>query len=187
MKRTPGASCSTGPSGGVEAGRRIVAIHPGGTWQSKRWSVGSFARLAILARERTGAQVVAMTGPGEEGIAERVRAEAGGAVMVLPFQPLRTIAAVLASCDAVIANDGGIMHLAVALGRPTVAVFGPTEPDIWFPYEGKGPFALVSRRMDCAPCHKHECGSVECLESIEPEEVLGRMQDVLAWKSVRCP
>ena len=165
-----------------EAGSPIIVIHPGGTWQSKRWPGGSFARLAFLAREGIGAHVVAVTGPGEEGIAERVRTEAGGAVRVLPFQPLRKIAAVLASCDAVVANDGGIMHLGVAVGRPTVAVLGPTEADIWFPYEGKGPFVLVSRRMDCAPCHKHQCASVDCLASIEPEEVFGRLRDVIAWK-----
>ena len=170
-----------------EAGGRIVAIHPGGTWQSKRWPSGSFAKLAVLARERMGAQVVVVTGPGEEEIAERVRAEAGARVRVLPFLPLRKIAAVLASCDGVVANDGGLMHLAVAIGRPTVAVFGPTEPDIWFPYEGKGPFALVSRLMDCAPCHRHRCESVECLEGITPEEVLGRLREVLAWKGPALP
>ncbi len=170
-----------------EAGRRIVAMHPGGTWQSKRWPAGSFAKLALLARERIGAHVVVVTGPGEEWIAERVRSEAGDAARVLPLQPLRTIASVLASCDAVVSNDGGIMHLAVAIGRPTVGVFGPTEPDIWFPYEGKGPFVLVSRRMDCAPCHKHRCESVECLESVGADEVLGRVREVLAWKAPVLP
>ena len=173
--------------GGREAGSRIIAMHPGGTWQSKRWPGRSFAKLALLARERIGARVVVVTGPGEEGTAERVRAEAGSAVRVLPFQPLRTIAAVLASCDGVVANDGGIMHLAVAIGRPTVAVFGPTEPDIWFPYEGRGPFALVSRRMDCAPCHRHRCEGLECLEGIEPEDVLARIREVLAWREPASP
>ncbi len=173
--------------GGREAGSRIVAIHPGGTWQSKRWPGGSFARLAVLARERLGARVVAVTGPGEEGIADRVRKESEGAVRVMPLQPLRTIAAVLASCDAVVANDGGLMHLSVALGRPTVAVFGPTEADIWFPYEGKGPFTLVSRRMDCAPCHMHRCGHLDCLEGIEAVEVLGRLRDVLEWSGPAFP
>jgi lipopolysaccharide heptosyltransferase II len=167
--------------------RRIVAMHPGGTWQSKRWPAGSFARLARLVREKMGASVVVVTGPKEEGIADRVWTEAGGAVKVLPFQPLRTIAAVLASCDAVVANDGGIMHLSVAIERPTVAVFGPTEPDIWFPYEGKGPFALVSRRMDCAPCHLHRCESVACFEDIAPGDVLARLEDVLAWRRPPSP
>jgi lipopolysaccharide heptosyltransferase II len=167
--------------GGAPEGR-IIAMHPGGTWQAKRWPAGSFAKLAILARERLGARVVVVTGPGEEGIASRVAAEARGAARVLPLRPLREIASILAASDAVVANDGGIMHLAVAAGRPTVAVFGPTEPDIWFPYEGKGPFALVSRRMDCAPCHRHECESVACLEGIEPGEVLDRLREVLGWR-----
>jgi lipopolysaccharide heptosyltransferase II len=168
-------------------GCRIIAMHPGGTWPSKRWPLESFAKLAVLAREKIGASIVAVTGPGEEGIAERVRVEAGGAVRVLPVQPLRAIAAVFASCDAVVANDGGVMHMAVAVGRPTVAVFGPTEPEIWFPYEGRGPFALVSRRLSCAPCHMHECESAECLESIGPEEVLGRLIEVLAWGGKAVP
>jgi len=162
-----------------ESRRRIIAMHPGGTWQSKRWSPGSFAKLAVLLRERIDAETVVIAGPGEERIAAQVAAEAGGSVRALPLQPLRTIAAVLAACDAVVADDGGIMHLSVAVGRPTVAVFGPTEPDIWFPYEGKGPFAVVSRRLACAPCHKHECGSVACLDGIEPESVLESVRRVL--------
>jgi lipopolysaccharide heptosyltransferase II len=169
-------------AGSGTAGNRIVAMHPGGTWQAKRWPAGSFAKLAILVRELLGARVVVVTGPGEEAIAGRVGAEARGAARVLPFRPLREIASILAASDAVVANDGGIMHLAVAAGRPTVAVFGPTEPDIWFPYEGKGPFALVSRRMACAPCHRHECERVACLEGIEPGEVLDRLRQVLEWK-----
>jgi len=168
---------------GIRAhGHRIIAMHPGGTWPSKRWSPGSFAKLALLVREELGAHVVVVTGPGEEEIAERVRLEAGGDVRVLPFQPLRAIAAVLASCDAVVANDGGLMHMAVALGRPTVGVFGPTEPDIWFPYEGRGPFVLATRRLECAPCHRHECESVECLAGIEPAEVLDLLRKVLQRK-----
>jgi lipopolysaccharide heptosyltransferase II len=168
--------------GGGAGGGPIVAIHPGGTWQAKRWPAASFAALAMLVRERLGGRAVVVTGPGEEEIAESVRAAASDAARVMPHQPLRGIASVLASCDAVVANDGGLMHLAVAIGRPTVGVFGPTEPDIWFPYEGKGPFALASRRMKCAPCHRHECESIECLEGIEPAAVLEHLRKVLKWK-----
>lgn len=165
--------------GELARGGPVVALHPGGTWQAKRWPASAFAALALLIRERLNGCAVVVTGPGEEEIAESVRAASLGAARVLPRQPLRGIASILASCDAVVANDGGLMHLAVAIGRPTVGVFGPTEPDIWFPYEGKGPFALASRRMDCAPCHLHECADRDCLEGIEPAEVLGLLEKVL--------
>jgi len=162
--------------------RRVLAMHPGGTWPSKRWGSDSFAKLAVLAREALGAETVLIAGPGEEGIAARVQAASGGAARLLPLQPLRSVASVLASCDAVVSNDGGILHMAVALGRPTVGVFGPTEPDIWFPYEGKGPFSLVTHGIECAPCHRHECEEMKCLDGIAPDEVLGRLEEVLAWK-----
>jgi ADP-heptose:LPS heptosyltransferase len=170
----------TRAGGGGE--RKVLAMHPGGTWPAKRWASDSFAKLAVLAREAFGAETILIAGPGEEGIAARAQAASGGAARVLPLQPLRSVAAVLASCDAVVANDGGILHMAVALGRPTVGVFGPTEPDIWFPYEGRGPFALVTRGIECAPCHRHECEEMKCLDGIGPGEVLGRLEEVLAWK-----
>jgi lipopolysaccharide heptosyltransferase II len=159
-----------------------IAMHPGGTWPSKRWGVESFGKLARLARGRVGMGTVVITGPGEDGIANAVRAASGGAARVLPLQSIRSVASVLASSSAVVANDGGILHMAVALARPTVGVFGPTEPDIWFPYEGKGPFAVVTRHEECAPCHMHQCDHMGCLSRIGPEEVLARLEGVLAWK-----
>jgi lipopolysaccharide heptosyltransferase II len=168
-------------AGGAAAGRTI-AMHPGGTWPSKRWSAESFAALARLARERLGASTVLVTGPGEEGIVERVRALSEGSARPLPVQSLRAVASIIAASGAVVANDGGILHMAVALGRPTVGVFGPTEPDIWFPYEGRGPYALVSRHEECAPCHLHACARLDCLRLIPPGEVLARLEEVLSWR-----
>ena len=166
--------------GGRRAGEPVIAFHAGGTWPAKRWAPESFATLARLLRERLHAKVFAITGPGEEALARRVRDAAPDAVSVLARQTLRGIAAVIASSSAVVANDGGIMHLAVALGKPTVAILGPTEPDVWFPYEGKGPFAVVTRRRGCAPCHRHYCESLECLVEITPEEVLARGEEIIA-------
>ena len=120
-----------------------------------------------------------MSGPGEEGIAREVAHRAGGNVSILPLQPLRSLAGVLTGCLAVVANDGGVLHMAVALGRPTVGIFGPTEPDIWFPYNGRGPYALVTRNEECAPCHRRHCDDLRCLTGIEPEIVAERLLNVI--------
>jgi heptosyltransferase-3 len=165
------------------AGGRVIALHPGGTWPSKRWPPVSFAALAGMLGERLGARVLIITGPNEAAIADEVRRGSRAETAALPLLPIRTAAAVLDACDAVVANDGGILHLAVALRRPTVGVFGPTEPEIWFPYEGRGPFALVTRREECAPCHLHTCDELDCLRRIEPREVLARVEGVLAGRS----
>lgn len=160
----------------------VVAIHCGGTWEAKRWSPGNFAVLADMISDRMGKSPLLITGPGEEGIAGEVQERSKGDLPALPVMPIRTLASVLQHCDAVVANDGGVMHLSVALGRPTVGVFGPTESDIWFPYEGEGPFAVATLKEECAPCHRHECEDPKCLEGMDPDFVFEKLEDVLSWK-----
>jgi lipopolysaccharide heptosyltransferase II len=156
----------------------VVAVHPGGTWPAKRWPPDRFGRMAAIVSERVGAHALFVAGPGEERIAREAAAVAGPNASVLPLQRLRPLAAILDACRAVVANDGGVLHMAVALSRPTVGIFGPTEPDIWFPYRGRGPFLLVTRNEDCAPCHRHACEDLRCLLEIEPEEVASKVIEV---------
>lgn len=78
-----------------------------------------------------------------------------------------------------IAVDGGVMHAAVGLGAPTVALFGPTEPEIWFPYAEDPRFEVLGVRPPCHPCHLHECASFSCLPAIRPPAVLEALDRVL--------
>jgi lipopolysaccharide heptosyltransferase II len=160
----------------------VVALHPGGTWPSKRWPPAAFADLASRIKKETGKGILVIAGPSEERIARDVVSLAGGDIHVLPVQSIRSLAAVLDSCDALVANDGGVMHLAVSLERPTVGVFGPTEPDIWFPYESMGPYAVVTSREECAPCHLHQCSDMRCLDDLEPEDVYRAFEGVVQWR-----
>lgn len=180
-ERQAGASLLDRTVGERDEGRPIIALHPGGTWSSKRWMPESFAALAEILSREWGAKLLVIAGPGEEGIARTVVTKTRRAAWMLPVQPIRSLAAVLAHCDALIANDGGVLHLAVALDRPTVGIFGPTEPDIWFPYEGKGPFALASRNESCAPCHLHYCDDMRCLKQLDPSLVLSKVKEVMRW------
>jgi heptosyltransferase-3 len=166
-------------------GQGIVAFHPGGTWPAKRWSASSFAELASQVRKRLGYELLFIAGPGEGRIAEAVSKEAGDGAHILPLQPIRHLASILSHCDAVVANDGGIVHLSVALRRPTVAVFGPTDPEIWFPYVGRGPYEVATLREHCAPCHKHVCEDSGCLEKLQPDLVFEKLERVLTWREQR--
>lgn len=159
-----------------------VGIHPGGKWTVKRWATSSFASLVRLIRDRTGATVVVLTGPGEEVHSERLQAMVGDDAKVIPTLGIRTVAGLMSHLDAMIVCDGGIMHLAVALGVPTVAVFGSSEPDIWFPYDGLGPFRSAVREMSCRPCHEHTCplGHNGCLNDLSAETVFDLLENVLA-------
>ena len=160
---------------------RTVAVHAGGTWPAKRWSRSSFARLAASIRDRYGAGSLLVTGPGEEGISREVAEASKGAAAVLPVMPIRETAAAIAACDALVSNGGGVMHTGVALGVPTVGIFGPTDPGIWFPYRGMGPFDVVTAGVDCSPCDLHECCDMRCLDDITVETVADALGKVTGW------
>jgi lipopolysaccharide heptosyltransferase II len=161
--------------------RPLVGIHPGGKWTVKRWPTAAFAELIVKIKAKWGAQIVILTGPDEPGPTERLKAQSGDDIVCLPPLPIRTVAAVVAELDAVVVGDGGVMHLSVAVGTPTVGIFGSSEPEVWFPYESFGPYASAYVKMSCRPCHRHECplGHLDCLNKLTPEGVLAKLAAVL--------
>jgi heptosyltransferase-2 len=124
-------------------------------------------------------QVVAMAGPGEEATRDSVVQEAGDHVKALPTLGLRDTAAVIQALDGLVVNDGGIMHVSVAVGTPTVGVFGSAEPEVWFPYEGAGPFAAAWVPITCRPCHSHVCSHLSCLHKLTVERVEKKLLSVI--------
>ena len=168
---------------GVKLERKsVIAIHPGGTFQSKRWPVSYFALLADMIIESFNVKVVVIRSPGQESLAQNVNDLSKYKLTVLPLLSIRIIASILNVCEGVIANDGGILHLSVALKKPTIGIFGPTEPDIWFPYENNGIFRLATKNLECAPCHKDYCETLECLRDLKVEKVFSKFLDAVDWK-----
>jgi len=93
--------------------------------------------------------------------------------MVAKELPLPTLAAVLEAAGLFIGNDSGVTHIAAAVGIPTVAIFGPTDPTVWAP-RGKRVEA-VCPQTPCAPCTREErtaCERLRCLDEVEISSVL---------------
>jgi ADP-heptose:LPS heptosyltransferase len=155
-----------GDCGVVGDAERTVGLHPGGKWEVKRWPVERFADLARRLVEHHGVRIVVLIGPNEQSYQDALRADLGPRAVYLPPLPIRDTAAVIDALDAVVVGDGGIMHVSVAVGTPTVGLFGSSEPDIWFPYESFGPFAAAFVPIDCRPCHRHTCGHLSCLRGL---------------------
>jgi len=154
----------------------IIGLHPGATWPAKKWLPGRFAELAELVRARLGCQVVMTAGPkDEETLHEVVRSSFAG-VKVLPALPLRQLAAVISHFNAYASNDAGPMHIAAALGIPTIGLFGPGQEDIWFPYRESDGHTALRKDVPCHPCHLDVCnregdGYMECMKLLGVEEV----------------
>ncbi len=160
----------------LDLSRPVVGLHPGATWPNKRWPEKYFAELAQGLIEQT-VQVLITQGPGEEPIASEVMRQISlrkptGAVS-LPVLNLRQLASVQKQMQVFVSNDCGVMHLAVAAGTPTIGLFGPSQPHIWFPYDCAAGHLALWHEIDCRPCHKNFCpfGHLDCQNKLLPERV----------------
>jgi heptosyltransferase I len=155
--------------------RPVALINPGAGWGAKRWPVERYAIVArgLIAR---GLRVLVNTGPGEEQMADRIVKEASGAAIPLATT-LSQLIALTRRVTLCIAGDTGPLHLACALGRPVVGIYGPTDPGRNGPYGTR--FRVLrspASRRDHARRAEPEAG----LLTIQPEEVLRAADELLA-------
>ncbi|HVA80421.1 MAG TPA: lipopolysaccharide heptosyltransferase II [Candidatus Binataceae bacterium] len=153
-------------------GARLVALGPGAAFgPAKEWPANHYARLIDILAERHGAECVLVGAPGERArCAEIAAASRAGAIIAAGETDIGGLMAALALADGFIGNDSGAMHAAAALGRPTVGIFGSTNPIRTGPM---GPSARgLWRHLECSPCLARTCrfGHYNCLVEITPDE-----------------
>jgi heptosyltransferase-2 len=112
--------------------RPVVTLSPGAVGAGKAWPVGHYAELA-RALAQDGASIWVLGGPNETSLAKQIVAASGERARDLTGNDLRNAIIALAAADAAVTNDSGLMHIAAAIGTPTVAIFGPTSPWHWKP------------------------------------------------------
>jgi heptosyltransferase-2 len=112
--------------------RPIVTLSPGAVGAGKAWPVTHYTELARLL-VADGASVWILGGPSETALAKKITAAAGDHLRDLTGSDLRNAILALAAADISVTNDSGLMHVAAAIGTPTVAIFGPTSPWHWKP------------------------------------------------------
>lgn len=157
---------------GYDLERPIIGVHPGATWPAKRWFPERFSELAGRLIGELNQQVLFTMGPGEETLLERVIRPLREKVAMPEVLPLRQLAALLAQLQVFVSNDCGPLHLAPAVGTRVVGIFGPGEPDIWFPYDPQAGHRLVWKALDCSQCHRDLCEEMTCMRAISVDDVL---------------
>lgn len=150
----------------------LVVLHPGTSefGAFKRWPPERFGAVARRLAEGRGARCLVTFGPEERGLAEAVVRASGGAARLFESQGLGELAALLARSDLVLGGDTGPVHLASALGRPVVALYGPKDPAVYGPY-GPGAEAVRSG-VDCSPCALRRCDDPQCMLRIAEGPVM---------------
>jgi len=153
---------------------------------AKEWPAKHFARLIDLLAEKHGAECVLVGAPNERHKAEAVLALARtSGILAAGKTSVGEALALLSLCSGFAGNDSGSMHVAGALGLPTVGIFGSSRPDRTAPL---GPRTKTLQRLiPCSPCLKRTCryGHYECLKQIQPEEVLAALEALIADPGAR--
>ena len=166
--------------------RPLVAFAPGAEFGvAKRWPAAHYAQLAArVAATMPGVQITLMGSVNDVETCEQVLVQSGLADGVVRNLAGRTslddAIALLARARAVVSNDSGLLHIASALNRPVVALYGSTDPDYAPPLSEVA--RMISLRLACSPCRKRECplGHHDCMNKMSVDLVWNELAPILA-------
>ena len=164
---------------GLDTNRPVTIFCPGAEYgPARRWPAEHFGELAkSIVGE--GNQVWLLGSPKDREIADQVKTASGGICRNLAGETNLTDAIrLLAAANLVVSNDTGLLHLASALNRPVVALYGSTAPGLAPPYSDRS--ASVSLNLSCSPCRQRVCplGHFNCMKQLTPERVENRIKSM---------
>jgi heptosyltransferase II len=161
-----------------------VALAPGSVGTSKRWTY--YAEAARLLAQQ-GLDVWVVGGPAEKELAAEIVARGGPGVRDLTGTDLRNGILAVAAAELAISNDSGLMHIAAAIGTPTIGIFGPTSPYHWAPLNGLAATIQTKTVVPCQPCHRPVCtmNDHRCMRDIPASDVVAVAGRVLIEAGAR--
>jgi lipopolysaccharide heptosyltransferase I len=163
----------------------LILINPGARWTTKRWPADRFAALVdALAARWPGHRLAILGSTDERPLAESIAAGAKATADILAGRTtLPELTALMRRARLMISNDTGPLHLAVAVGTPTVSMFGPTDPRRTGPYPPQGGNNIVlTATTDCAACFKPRCRhapELQCMTFITVEKAVAAAEQLL--------
>jgi lipopolysaccharide heptosyltransferase I len=176
----PKSTCSHSPL--LDSQSKWIAFCPGARWPNKCWPPDHFSRLATNLCLRDNHLRIAILGTSEDaGLGRIISGAAPNACLDLTGKTsLAEMIECMRSTRVVVANDSGPLHVAVALNRPLVALYGPTHAGHTGPY--RKPDTVMRATLACAPCQVSNCGNQierECLRAIPPDVVADAVRKIL--------
>ena len=165
---------------GISATESFLVLNPGAAYGSaKRWHEDRFASVADVLAKEMKLSVAIIGSEGERPVAELIRKQMQSRTAVLSGRTsLESLIGVLAEASLMITNDSGPMHIAAALGVPTVAVFGSTDERVTSPV---GPRTrVVKSSVECSPCLLRECPiDHRCMNRVTVEDVCRAAREIV--------
>ena len=171
---------------GIQGGRPMVVLNPNARWETKRWFPDLFAELADKLVLELNLEVILIGSKSERNDVKNIEVLSQQGVHNLAGKTdLLELAALLKRAHLMITCDSSPMHLAVALGTPVVALFGPTDPVRTGPFGSE--HRVVKKNRDCAPCLKRLCPDDVrlCMASISVDDVFHEVEPFLSESPLR--
>lgn len=158
---------------GLHVAKPLVLFAPGAEFGSaKRWPTSHFASLAkAIQQERPEVQIALLGSGKDKEVCDEITTQVAGVRNLAGVTKLDEAVALIAKADAMVSNDSGLLHIASALNRPIVAIYGPTDPLHAPPFSDMAKSLYLA--LECAPCKQRECplGHHRCMRDIKPEMV----------------
>jgi heptosyltransferase-1 len=163
-------------------GQPVVVLHYGTTWQTKLWALENWQQLAVCLCDAGMQPLLTWGNDGELAAAEAIRAASGDRALVWPRGTLPELVALLQRADLVVGGDTGPIHIAAAVGTPTVSLFRVTDA------RRNGPrgddHLCLQTPLDCSPCLRKSCErDQECAASIAVDVVLAAVTSRLRGRA----
>ncbi len=150
-----------------------IVFVPGTRWESKTWTEEGWKSLSRLVRN-AGRPLLWIGSRGDRRLVERVALYGENLCGRIS---LRELWGILSGAEAVVSVDTGPMHMASALQKPVIALFGPTSPSRTGPLSRGS--VVIQKELECVPCFRKSCKSRACMKEIQPEEVFSVLQGML--------
>lgn len=180
LTSTPQQQCAARTALGLSLDPAPLVFCPGAEYgPAKRWPIHHYAALARkIGADGTAIWIIGSSKDREVGDAIALQSE-GSALNLCGRTNLDQAIDLIAGARAVVSNDSGLMHVAAALDRPLVALYGSSSPDYTPPLSARA--TILSLGLDCSPCFKRECplpapDTLRCLDDIAPERVLSALK-----------
>lgn len=159
----------------------LVALNPGASIPHKRWDKDNFAQLGNMLAKKLGVKVVLFGAKSDEMLVKEIVQKISGAhpIDASGKTTIKQLAALIEKCALFIGNDTGPMHIAVAIGTPVLALFGPDNPYRTGPYGMKN--KILYHELPCSPCIRNPTcgGEFTCLKLITVQDVMKEAEDML--------
>jgi heptosyltransferase II len=170
----------------VAAGERLIALAPGSVWATKRWPY--YRELATLLAGV--GRIVIVGGRDDAALGLEIRTAVPDAIDATGALPLLASAELIGRSAVIVTNDSSPLHLASAMGTPTVAIFGPTVPDFGFGPLAPSSVVVGHESLACRPCHRHgppRCPLTHfrCMRELTPEQVAEQARTLILTPDAR--